>query len=85
MAENAKIEKFKCDILRDFQTLCLVIIPVTTLIFGAKVGIGRSLGVDGGGMIHCSKRKRKLSIFWLNMKTLDYDWKIIALSRKKVF
>ena len=63
----------------------LVIIPVTTLIFGAKVGIGRSLGVDGGGMIHCSKRKRKLSIFWLNTKTLDYDWKIIALSRKKIF
>ena len=24
LVENAKIEKFKCDILGDFQTLCLI-------------------------------------------------------------
>ena len=32
----------------------LVIMPVTTLMLGANVGIGRSLGVAGGGMTHCN-------------------------------
>ena len=33
LVKNAKIEKFKCDILGDFQTMCSVIIPSSHIIF----------------------------------------------------
>ena len=36
LVENAKIEKFKCDILSNFQTLCVY---TTFATFGAKIQI----------------------------------------------